>query len=368
MLTLTHKNTVYTTKTCAVDAGFLVLDKIRNMKYLLACIFIGTCLTASAQADFNNVFLAGVDDAERFTTSYMEPLSESVVYSMSTGWYNTADAKPLGGFEISILGNITGFKNKEDKKTFILNPNDYENLDFVDNPGVAREVSTALGNISGTEVYVESEVLEVTVRETFELPSGLSGEDIDFIPSGYIQAGIGLFKGTEIKARFLPKIEYEDTSIGLLGLGLQHDFTKLLPADKILPVAISAVIGYTNINGDYDLAEADLIDGENQRIEAEINSWAFGAVVSTKLPVINFYGGVNYITGKSVTDVLGTYRVTSGPFASETYVDPFSITKKVNGVTGTIGTKLKLGFFRLNAEYNLGEFNTATLGINFGFR
>ncbi|SHJ83153.1 hypothetical protein SAMN04488007_1599 [Maribacter aquivivus] len=338
------------------------------MKNLLTSIFVGTCLTASAQADFNNVLSAGVEDAETFTTDYMAPLSESVVYSMSTGWYNTADAKPLGGFEISIIGNITGFKNKEDKKTFILDPNDYQNLDFVDNPGVARQVSTALGDISGTEVFVEGEVLGVTVRETFELPSGLSGEDIDFVPSGYVQASVGLIKGTEVKARFLPKIEYEDASIGLFGLGIQHDFTKLLPADKILPVAISAVIGYTNISGDYDLANADLIDGENQRIEAEISSWAFGAVVSTKLPIINFYGGVNYITGKSVTDVLGTYRVTSGPFASETYEDPFSITKKVNGVTGTLGTKLKLGFFRLNAEYNLGEFNTATVGINFGFR
>ncbi len=338
------------------------------MKNLFTCVFLGACLTTAAQADFNNVLAAGVEDAERFTTDYMAPLSESVVYSMSTGWYNTADAKPLSGFEISIIGNITGFKNKEDKKSFILDPSDYENLDFVENPGVAREVSTALGDISGTQVYVEGEVLGVTVRETFELPSGLAGENIDFVPSGYLQASVGVIKGTEIKARFLPKMQYEDASIGLFGLGIQHDFTKLLPADKILPVAISAVIGYTNINGDYDLSNARLIEGENQRIEAEISSWTFGAVVSTKLPIINFYGGVNYITGKSVTDVLGTYRVNSGPFESETYEDPFSIVKKVNGVTGTLGTKLKLGFFRLNAEYNLGEFNTATVGINFGFR
>lgn len=338
------------------------------MKKLLVFVFIGSSLTASAQADFNNVFAAGVDDAEQFTTDYLAPLSESVVYSLATGWYNTADAKPLGGFEISIIGNITGFKNKSDKKAFILDPNDYENLDFEDNPGVAREVSSALGDINGINVFVEGEVAGFTVRETFELPSGLSGEGVDFIPSGYIQASVGLIKGTEIKARYLPKMEYESASIGLIGFGIQHDFTKLLPADKILPVAISAVIGYTNISGDYDLTNVNIVEGENQRIEASINTWAFSAVVSTKLPIINFYGGLGYVSGKSVTDVLGTYRVTEGPFTSETYVDPFSITKKVSGVTGTVGTKLKLGFFRLNAEYNLGDFNTATIGINFGFR
>lgn len=336
------------------------------MKKLLTLIVMGGCFSTFAQVDFNNILAAGLEDAERYTTDYLNPLSESVVYNMGTGWYNSADAKPLGGFEISIIGNITGFKNKQDKTAFVLDPNDYENLDFVENPGVAREVSTALGSISGVEVFVEEQV--TGIRETFELPSGLSGEGVDFVPSGYIQASVGLIKGIEVKARFLPKMEYEDASIGLIGFGIQNDFTKLLPADKVLPVAISAVIGYTNISGEYDLANADLIEGENQRIDASINSWVFSGVVSTKLPIINFYGGVGYVTGKSVTDVLGTYRVTEGPFTSETYTDPFSITKKVSGVTGTIGTKLKLGFFRLNAEYNLGEFNTATIGVNFGFR
>lgn len=338
------------------------------MKNLLFLLFTGLCLTASAQVNFNNVLAAGLEDAEKYTTDYLSPLSESVVYNMGTGWYNTADAKPLGGFEISIIGTISGFKNKQDKKAFILDPNDYQNIDFVENPGVARAVSTALGDINGVEVFVESQVGGITVRETFELPSGLSGEGINFVPSGYVQASVGLIKGTEIKARFLPKMNYEDASVGLIGFGLQHDFTKLLPADKILPVAISAVIGYTTIYGDYDLTNADLIEGENQRIDASINTWVFSGVVSTKLPVINFYAGLGYVTGKSVTDILGTYRVTRGPFLSETYEDPFTITKKVSGVTGTIGTKLKLGFFRLNAEYNLGEFNTATVGVNFGFR
>lgn len=337
------------------------------MKNLLTCFLLCGFSAAMAQ-DLNDLLAAGVEDAEQFTTDYLEPLSESAVYNFATGWYNTADAKPLGGFEISVVGNLTNFKNKADKKVFVLDPNDYQNLNFVDNPGVAREVSSALGDISGVEVFVEGQVAGTTVRQTFELPSGLSGEGIDFVPSGYLQGSVGLIKGTEIKARFLPKLEYEGAAVGLIGFGLQHDFTKLLPADKILPVAISAIIGYTKVNGDYDLTDINLVQGNDQRIEAAISTWAFNAVVSTKLPIINFYGGLGYVTGKSVTDVLGTYEVTAGPFASETYEDPFSITKRVNGVTGNVGAKLKLGFFRLNADYTLGEFNTWTFGVNFGFR
>ncbi|KAB7531432.1 hypothetical protein F8C76_08055 [Flagellimonas olearia] len=337
------------------------------MKRIILLVSLCNFSLAMAQSNLNDILAAGLDDAERFTTAWLNPVTEAGVYSISNGWYNTADAKPLGGFEISIIGNLTGFKNKDNKKAFTLDTNDYENLQFEDG-STSKLVSTALGDIQGVGVYVEAEIAPgVTERVDFELPSGLASEDLNFVPSGYIQASVGLIKGTEVKARFLPKINTDDVKIGLFGFGIQHDFTKHLPADKILPVAISAVIGYTNLSGEYDFTNTDVIDGENQRIDAKFSSWNFSAVASTRLPVINFYGGLGYITGKSDTDVLGTYQVQSGPFQT-TYEDPFKISNKVSGVVANVGTKLKLGFFRLNADYNIGEFNTFTFGVNFGFR
>jgi len=324
-------------------------------------------VTMSKAQDLNDIFISGVADAERFANAYLAPVSEASIYSISNGWYNTADAKPLGGFEISIIGNMTGFKNKDDKKAFLLDPADYENLDFVDSPGQPRMVATGLGDIEGVNVFVEDE--SGLFREEFELPTGLSAENLNFIPSGYLQGSVGLIKGLEVKARFLPKIKFDDDAkIGLFGAGLQYDFTKMLPADKLLPVAISAVIGYTNLNGEYDFTESSTISGSDQRIDANFKTWNFSAVVSTRnIPVINFYGGVGYITGKSDIDLLGTYEA-NGPFFSETVVDPFSVSKKANGVSANLGTKIKLGFFRLNAEYNISQFSTFTFGVNFGFR
>ena len=324
-------------------------------------------VTMSKAQDLNDIFISGVADAERFANAYLAPVSEASIYSISNGWYNTADAKPLGGFEISIIGNMTGFKNKDDKKAFLLDPADYENLDFVDSPGQPRMVATGLGDIEGVNVFVEDE--SGLFREEFELPTGLSAENLNFIPSGYLQGSVGLIKGLEVKARFLPKIKFDDDAkIGLFGAGLQYDFTKMLPADKLLPVAISAVIGYTNLNGEYDFTESSTISGSDQRIDANFKTWNFSAVVSTRnIPVINFYGGVGYITGKSDIDLLGTYEA-NGPFFSETVVDPFSVSKKASGVSANLGTKIKLGFFRLNAEYNVSEFSTFTFGVNFGFR
>ena len=333
-------------------------------------IILGLCLLLSGMVksqDLNDIFVAGVADAERFSNAYFAPVAESAVYSISNGWYNSGKSKPLGGFEISIVGNITGFKNKDDKQSFILDPADYDNVDFVVNPGQARSVSTALGDFEGVVIVVEDD--DGLFREEIELLSGLASEDFNFIPSGYIQAAVGLVKGLEVKARFLPKIKFDDDAeIGLFGAGIQYEFTKLLPADKIWPVAISGVIGYTNLNGEYDFTDSNVIDGSNQRIDANMRSWNISAVISTtKIPVINFYGGLGYITGKSDIDVLGTYEA-NGPFLSVDVTDPFTVATNVSGVNANLGAKIKLGFFRLNAEYNLGEFNTLTFGLNFGFR
>ena len=330
-------------------------------------IFILTlCLSANgfAQSNVNELFAAGLEDTERFMNDYLAPVSEAAIYSMGGSWYNTADAKPLGGFEISVIGNFSFFKNKDDKKGFVLNTADYENLQFVDG-STSKTVSTALGDIEGVRVFVEDE--SGLLREEFELPSGLAAENINFVPSGFLQASVGLIKGTEVKARFLPKINTDEVSVGLFGVGIQHDFTKHLPADKVLPVAISGVIGYTRLTGTYDFTSTNIIDGENQRIDSKIGVWNFQAVVSTRLPIINFYGGLGYLSGKSDLDILGTYIVAAGPFPA-TYTDPFSISRSISGVTANVGTKLKLGFFRLNADYTLGEFNRLTFGVNFGFR
>lgn len=334
---------------------------MKNILRLSAILYSGLAI---GQSNVNELLAAGIADAERFTNAYLSPVSEGAIFSMGGSWYNTAVAKPLGGFEVSIIGNMAYFKNKEDKKTFQLNTADYDNLQFVDG-STSKTVASALGDIQGIRVFVEDE--NGLLREEFELPTGLASEDINFIPSGYLQASVGLIKGTELKARFLPKINTDEVSLGLYGLGIQHEFTKHLPADKILPVAISAVIGYTHLNGTYDFTNTNIIAGENQRIDTKINTWIFQAVVSTRLPVINFYGGLGYLTGTSNTDILGTYQVQGGPF-QETYTDPFSVNTDASGIVANVGTKLKLGFFRLHADYSLGEFNTLSLGVNFGLR
>ncbi|MFV9550174.1 DUF6588 family protein [Algibacter sp. PT7-4] len=324
-------------------------------------------ITLKAQSDIDALLAAGVEDAERFANDYLAPGTDGLMHSMNANWFNTADAKPLGGFEISVIVNAASVKDEH--KMFNLNVADYNNISFPDS-SPSKSVATVLGE-NDPAVFVEVEYEDPifgSQTQTIELPSGIGDGSGNLLPTAFLQAALGLSKGIEVKARFVPKIDTDDVSLSMYGAGLQVEFTKWLPADKLLPVAVSGLVAYTHLDGSYDLTESSGIDGENQHIENNTNTWLFQLIASTKLPVINFYGGLGYIKGTSESDLLGTYRVTNGVITSDPIVDPFSVSSEVTSVRGTIGTKLKLGFFRLNAEYHLSEFNAFSVGINFGFR
>ncbi|WP_396603183.1 DUF6588 family protein [Algibacter sp. R77976] len=332
--------------------------------FMLLCL---VTITTKAQSDIDALLAAGVDDAERFANDYLAPGTNGLMHSMNANWFNTADAKPLGGFEISVIVNAASVK--DESKMFDLNVADYSNISFSDS-STSKSVATVLGE-NDPAVFVEVEYEDPIFgnqTESIELPTGIGDGSANLLPTAFIQGALGLSKGIEVKARFVPKIETDDVSLSMYGAGLQVEFTKWLPADKLLPVAISGLVAYTHIDGSYDLTESSGISGENQRIENKTSTLLLQLIASTKLPVINFYGGLGYIKGTSESDLLGTYRVTNGVLTSEPIVDPFSISSEVASVRGTIGTKLKLGFFRLNAEYHLSEFDAFSIGVNFGFR
>ena len=330
--------------------------------------------TISKAQDIDALLTAGVDNAERFANDYLKPGTNGLMHSMNANWFNTAEAKPLGGFEISIIANAATIKDEQ--KSFLMQIADYNSnpdQDFTitfEDSSISKNVATALGdNNQDINIIVtyNDEILGEQ-QETITLPSGIGSETANLLPTAFIQGALGLSKGIEIRARFVPKIDTEDVDISMYGAGLQMEFTKWLPADKVLPIAVSGLIAYTHLDGSYDLTESSGISGSNQRLESDNNTWLFQLIASTKLPVINFYGGLGYIKGKSESDLLGDYTVSSGPFFSETITDPFSVSSEVSSVRGTVGTKLKLGFFRLNAEYHISEFNAFSVGVNFGFR
>lgn len=330
---------------------------------LLGSVFV------NAQNQLEDLLAAGVEDAQRFASGYISPAAEGLIYNLSNGWVQSAAVKKPLRFEISVIGNVS-FIN-DDKRSFTLNTADYNNLYFRDGSTV-NQVATAFGE-NNPEIMMYAVVTDDTglFQEDveFNLPQGLASVNMNILPTAFLQARMGIFKGTEVKLRFFPKVNYEDVKSSFFGAGLQHDFTELLPAEKLWPIHLSAFVGFTNFNGSFDFTESQIIEGVDQRFEVKLNSWLFQLQASTRLPVINFYGGLGFVTGTSNFDVLGTYTVRAGTPLTEvtsTFQDPFSVKNKASGVKATLGTILQLRFFSIYAEYNFSEYSTASAGIGFG--
>ena len=332
----------------------------------LIIVALALAVSSNAQENLNQLLAAGVADAERFSASYIKPANDGLAYGINTGWFNNAKTPKRFGFELSIIGNAT-FISDEDKQ-FVLDVSEYENIRFPDN-SPNKGVATALGHNDPAQTVIityDDPIFGNQERE-FELPTGIGSQNINLIPTAFLQASFSPFKGTQLKARYFPKIDQEDTKLGLYGFGLQQDFTAFLSEDNLLPVTISGLIAYTHLDGSYDFTDEGVVEGENQRIETETNTMLYQLIVSTKLKVINFYGSVGYLSGKNKTDLLGTYRVSDGFLFSEEIKDPFSIESDTKGVLTTVGANLSLGFFGINAAYTIADFNSASLGMNFSF-
>jgi len=338
------------------------------MKRISVFLLLIVNLSAQSQNQLEDLLAAGVEDAQRFASGYISPAAEGIIYNLSNGWIQSAEVKKPLKFEISLIGNATFVSDK--KRSFRLNTAEYNNLFFRDESNV-KNVATAFGeNNPNIRVYAivtdGTGLFEEEVE--FNLPQGLASENMNFLPSAFLQARVGIFKATELKIRYFPKIDYEDVKTGLIGFGLQHEFSQLFSQDDLLPVAISGFIGYTNFDGSFDFTDSQIVEGNRQRFEVNQNSWLFQLHASTKLPVINFYGGVGYVTGTSDFDVLGTYTVRAGTPLTEisgTFEDPFSVKNKASGMKATLGTRLQLAFFSIYAEYNFAEYSTASAGIGF---
>ena len=328
---------------------------------LLLCVMS----ISNAQQNINELLAAGVADTQRFAEHYIAPATEGLVYGISNGWFNNAKSPRRFGFEISIIGNSSFIK--DEKKSFNMVASDFENIRFQDN-SPSKVVPTVFGGSSSeTAVLTYDDPIFGNQEVSVALPGGIGSSESSFIPTAFLQASFSPLKGTQLKVRVAPKLAYQDAQLNAFGVGIQQDLLSWLPAKKVLPIAVSGVIAYTNLKSEYDFSATEVVEGNNQQMTLDANSMIYQLVIGTKLKIINFYGSLGHIRGVTKTKLLGTYKIVNGAVSSNEIVNPISIKNKISGMRTTLGANLKLGFFGINADYTIAEYDSASLGINFGF-
>jgi hypothetical protein len=354
-------------------------SSILTVTLLFSIVF---CSKSNAQArEFGNFVSAGPQDAELLLKAYLSPWLNAFGGSLTGGWYNTAKAHKLGGFDITLSFNTAFVPSRY--KTFDVDALGLQSL--VRAPGTDPVSPTVAGNSDpGPQMQYDFEDFQ---QDAFNLPQGTG---IPYMASPIVQAGVGLWKGTEIMGRFFPRIHYKRAYLGMWGVGLKHDIKQWIPGLKDVPVLnISLMGGYTRLNSGVELDvtpesvglaeynDTDSTTWDNQDMVLRTSSFTVNLLMSADLPIVTFYGGIGFANTKTSLKLEGNYPMISGVEGGVPNVvavaDPvdFEVKNQDGGVTKprlNLGMRLKFGVFTMQFDYVRANYNIATFGLGISFR
>lgn len=342
-------------------------------KFALTILMLTCVVTMKAQQDdgLESILYANIQDANKLTQAYLNPGMKGLIYGMNSGWYHTAKAHKTFGFDISIGLNASMVPSKD------------ELFKFADLGLSSSTTSTSLtgATVAGTNtleapVTITAVIEGQTVSKTFNMPAGVKEDlPLNAVPTPSVQFTLGLPKQFDVMVRLVPEVGSDDVKGNLFGIGLKKEITSLFGVIEKLPLHISLLGAYTNMDVNYNIQNDSSIQGANQVATFNLNSYTVQAIASINFPIINFYGGIGYGAGTSDLKMLGTYVLeyeTGQPFPNDTVektiTDPINLDFEASGVRATVGTRLSLGFFKIFADYTIQEYNTVAAGIAFSFR
>lgn len=346
-------------------------------KYALLVLLFITSYTSQSQ-ELETIIIAA-EDASELTQNYINPVMKGLMYSMNGGWYSTAKTHKKFGFDITINANASFVPNAD--KMFAFVQSDYS---FLTLPNGETSLPTVMSeNNTETTVDISIPVGDGTFKvASFDMPGGITNDlPINAIPTPMVQLGFGLPFKTDIKLRVVPNLNFDDSvKASLFGLGLQHNVLQYLgPLDK-LPLSVSVLAAFTNMNVTYNIEDENTTDNvavTNGQAEFKMKTWTVQAIASLDFKIITLYGSVGYNNGKSTIKMKGNYDLTYDLVdgnglvigtVNESINNPINLDFDANGVRATLGTRINIGFFKIFADYTLQEYNTASAGIAFSFR
>jgi hypothetical protein len=345
---------------------------------LLFIIFIGI---AYEQLNAQGI-AAATADANKFVGNYLQPFGEGEIYNMSRGWFSTAKAHKFLGFDVAI--SLQAAVVPTDKQSFTFNNSDYATFKL-NGGGTSATLPTFMGGSSSQSIYVNVTENGQQAYTDFTTPTGIGNDfkkNISFLPVSVplpvAQVGIGLFKHTDLKVRYFPKTDINNVSMGVFGVGVQHEFSNYLPFLKKVPfLHLSALAAYSHLSADYypNLANATNIKSNNADLKYDIGAYTVQAIASAKFSILEIYTALGYQSGKSNINVNGTYQATlytNFPPPNNTVAinatNPLAISYIASGISNTWGLRLNLAFFKIYADYTFAKYNGIGAGIAFAFR
>jgi hypothetical protein len=287
------------------------------------------------------------------------PALNTIGFGLNQGWYNTAQSHKLFGFDLTVTGSAIYFPTSE--LTYKVENSKLTGLQV--NVPPATNTSVNAPTIFGSGNAPVYQLIDPTTK--IPIPgattTGPEGQNLSFVPVPMVQLGLGLPKGTDLKFRFTPESKFGDATGSLFGIGLMHDIKQWIPGISKLPFDLSVFGGYTQLKMSIG------VDPSLPNNKANLNSTAttIQALISKKLAIVTFYGGLGYNFSTTTMDMKGTY--VTGPITPP-LIDPINISASQSGPRITAGIRLKLLIFALHADYTIQKYDALTVGFGLNIR
>lgn len=270
---------------------------MKKLALLLSLVF---AMQISHSQELESILLAS-DDASRLTEGYINPAMKGLMYSMNGGWATTGKVHKKLGFDLTISASASYVPDAD--KLFAFVPSDYSFLSLPNGESSLPTIMSENGSETTVDVSIDNGNGTYNVA-SFEMPGGITEDlPVNAIPAPMVQLGVGLPFKTDIKLRYVPTVNFDDSvEANLIGLGLQHDLTQYLGAIDRLPLSISILGAFTNMDVTYNIEDEDPSDGvnvTNGEAAFEMKTWTLQAIGSLDFKIITLYGSLGYNGGNS---------------------------------------------------------------------
>lgn len=371
-----------------------MVKKNRFKILLTAVAFCGFSSPAFAQLEgAGEILRASEGDATLILQEYLRPLGQGVGAGLNSGWFNTAKTHNFLGFSLGFRMNL--YMVPEEFQSFDLTKLNLTSLQYTGKGGNIPVTSPTFSGESGEttpRMWLNAPPPNQSTRITeFDLPEGIG---VPYAGFPTIQGSVGLLFGTDVMIRFVPTTEIPDFGeFGMMGFGVKHNVKQWIPVVNMLPIDISAYFGTNTVtlNAGFEvdpptqtsngqpIRQDPSLDFSGQGVEFKATTTSYGLIVGKSIPLISVYASLGQETALTEVGVLGRYpqvvpRVPTAGAPQQWQVtatsnNPVSL-EFDNGTTmrATVGASLKLLFFRINADYSMGEFPVASAGLAFTLR
>ncbi|HDZ27407.1 hypothetical protein LCGC14_0569030 [marine sediment metagenome] len=336
-------------------------------------------------------FLAGLSmDA---ASKYVAPIVSAFGMNLNGGWFHKAPSAKKFGFnvEVGLVGMATFYPKGVEHLSFdtsgdfrfstaqaeqliqssgLVLPLDVENAliaqitqqnftvnisgaTVIGDPTDYIEIDFSGADITFTDPGTGLPRTETLGIDVITLPIGgfAAISDLSFLPLAAPQLSLGTVLGTRVTFRYLPSITLDEElgKFKYFGFGIQHNPGVLLPT----PLPFDVGVGYFT-----------------QTLEIgtlfKAKTTAFGINASKRLGVgaINITPYAGFMLETSNIDITYDFILDEGTIDEQVIPIAFELEGE-NRSRITLGLSIRLLMLNFNADYNIGKYNSVTVGVMF---